>query len=208
MEARKGQLNLLSRRCRGLAPGAAALFFLAAAGASAQTESPERISILGVKNSFVVSAANDAYALALQKLAHPHCQLVFRDFRDPKGRTLQSRLEALDHTGPSFLQILRFANGEHLEPCQSRGVLAATTPLSHVIFLCGIQFFEKEHRDPEFAAALVIHEMLHSLGLGENPPTSQEITAKVLERCGAQADVTSPEATARLMPPGHGAERP
>jgi hypothetical protein len=38
--------------------------------------------------------------------------------------------------------------------------------------------------DPSLAAALIIHEELHSLGLGEDPPTSKEITAKVIERCG------------------------
>jgi hypothetical protein len=33
------------------------------------------------------------------------------------------------------------------------------------------------------AEATVIHEALHTLGLGENPPTSREITAGVLKRC-------------------------
>jgi hypothetical protein len=35
------------------------------------------------------------------------------------------------------------------------------------------------------AEAYVIHEMLHSLGLGENPPSSLAITAKVMSRCHA-----------------------
>jgi len=30
----------------------------------------------------------------------------------------------------------------------------------------------------------MIHEALHTLGLGENPPTSAEITERVLARCG------------------------
>jgi hypothetical protein len=30
---------------------------------------------------------------------------------------------------------------------------------------------------------LIIHEMLHTLGLGENPPSSREITQRVTERC-------------------------
>jgi len=29
----------------------------------------------------------------------------------------------------------------------------------------------------------IIHEMLHTLGLGENPPSSREITQRVNERC-------------------------
>ena len=35
------------------------------------------------------------------------------------------------------------------------------------------------------ARAVIIHEALHSLGLGENPPSSQAITARVLNRCGS-----------------------
>jgi len=34
------------------------------------------------------------------------------------------------------------------------------------------------------AEAVIIHETLHSLGLGENPPTSDEITRRVFSRCG------------------------
>jgi hypothetical protein len=31
---------------------------------------------------------------------------------------------------------------------------------------------------------MIIHEELHSLGLGENPPDSKEITQQVIARCG------------------------
>jgi hypothetical protein len=34
---------------------------------------------------------------------------------------------------------------------------------------------------------ILIHEWLHTLRLGENPPTSLEITAQVTERCGGAA---------------------
>jgi hypothetical protein len=33
------------------------------------------------------------------------------------------------------------------------------------------------------AEAVVIHEVLHTLGLQENPPTSEQITAAVERRC-------------------------
>jgi hypothetical protein len=196
MEAGSARSILLSRR-RRVGLGAAVLFFPTLV-AQAQNAPVEKISLLGVKNPFLISAASNAFGLALQKLANPGCQRIFQDFRDAKGHTLQARLDSLDRTAEGFLSILRFANGERMEACQSGRVLAATTPFSHVVFLCGLQFFEKEHRDPEFAAALVIHEMLHSLGLGENPPASNEITAQVLERCGSQAVGESPTATAQL----------
>ena len=33
------------------------------------------------------------------------------------------------------------------------------------------------------SATLIIHEQLHALGLGENPPTSTYITTRVYHRC-------------------------
>jgi hypothetical protein len=39
---------------------------------------------------------------------------------------------------------------------------------------------------PEEAEAALIHEMLHTLGLGENPPRSRDITARVRARCGSR----------------------
>jgi len=172
---------LLSRRPRKVATGAAAIFLLAVAAGAADLVP---IGILGVKNPLLETAAARATALALEKLAHPRCQRIFEDFRDGRGRTLAERLADLGQTGDGFLRTLRFANGERFGPCQMHNVLAATEPNSHVIFLCGFQFFERQHRDPELAAHLVIHEMLHSLGLGENPPSSVEITSRVAERCG------------------------
>ena len=44
-------------------------------------------------------------------------------------------------------------------------------------------FAEKQIRDPWTAENMVIHEMLHTLGLGENPPSSREITRRVNDRC-------------------------
>ena len=45
------------------------------------------------------------------------------------------------------------------------------------------RFVVRNNRSPVRAQAIVIHEVLHTLGLGENPPSSTEITARVLARC-------------------------
>ena len=37
--------------------------------------------------------------------------------------------------------------------------------------------------DPTWAEVVVIHEALHTLGLGENPPSSAEISIRVAARC-------------------------
>lgn len=191
MEAGKGRSTLLSGRGRCVALGPA-VFFLLRLAAAAQTRPVELVGVLGVKNAFLEKAATGAVALALQELSAPRCQQIFSDFRDSAGEPLQSRLDALGYSAARFLETLRFANGERLEACQSSRILAATAPNSHVIFLCGLPFFEKQRRDPEFSAALVIHEMLHSLGLGENPPPSNEITMRVIERCGGSWRVRAP----------------
>jgi hypothetical protein len=41
------------------------------------------------------------------------------------------------------------------------------------------------HTNRGFAAVIVLHEALHSLGLEENPPSSEEITYRVMARCGS-----------------------
>jgi TolB-like protein/DNA-binding winged helix-turn-helix (wHTH) protein/Tfp pilus assembly protein PilF len=72
-------------------------------------------------------------------------------------------------------------DGSARESCTAGLTYAFTTPGSRVIFVCGPQFMRAF---PTLAEEVVIHEVLHSLGLGENPPSSREITAQVRERCG------------------------
>jgi hypothetical protein len=50
--------------------------------------------------------------------------------------------------------------------------------------VCKETFARVDAADPGFTANVVIHEMLDALGLGENPPTSEEITRQVVKRCG------------------------
>jgi hypothetical protein len=50
--------------------------------------------------------------------------------------------------------------------------------------VCGRVFREAASRQESRAEIAVIHEALHTLGLGENPPDSLEITRRVAERCG------------------------
>jgi len=52
-----------------------------------------------------------------------------------------------------------------------------------VIYVCGTRFINRFARKAA-GEILVIRELLHALGLGENPPTSAHITDAVLDRCG------------------------
>ncbi len=125
-----------------------------------------------------------ALRIAESKLSSDACTEVFSDFRDAGGRTLQASLDAVGRTGGNYLQWLVFFDGYGKRRCEERSTLASTSPSSRIVFLCAPQFLEKARSDPGLAATLIIHEELHSLGLGEDPPTSKQITAKVIERCG------------------------
>jgi hypothetical protein len=135
-------------------------------------------------DAFLAAATNDAVAAAEIQLARPGCEQVFSDFRDPSGVPLRAALDALGVTGGVYLRRLRFVNGERLSVCTS-GTLAGTKPGSQIVFLCGLRFAAAQRANPRLGAAVLIHEELHSLGLSENPPTSHEITAGVLARCGS-----------------------
>jgi hypothetical protein len=121
---------------------------------------------------------------AARKLENPRCRRVFGEYRDRDGRTLLENLHASGLDGPTHLRSLTFASGGYHADCRQPNVLALATPGRDVIYICGPQFFQRQRLDPGFMAALMIHEQLHALGLGENPPHSQEITAKVISHCG------------------------
>ena len=58
---------------------------------------------------------------------------------------------------------------------------AAFTAAGAAVFVCGTNF---QTRGRGFRENALIHEMLHTLGLRENPPSSAEISRRVAERCG------------------------
>lgn len=145
--------------------------------------------MIGGSDPSLESAATIALRGAVSMLSDPGCRQVFTEFSDRSGVSLQARLDALGHTPESYLRQLRFTNGRGLRACQWTHVLAATMPNSRVILLCGAQFSRRGRIAPRHAAALLIHEELHSLGLGENPPSSQYITARVLQLCGRRGSL-------------------
>jgi hypothetical protein len=61
--------------------------------------------------------------------------------------------------------------------------LAVTAPGSRAVWVCP-QFALEQRRDPGLAEVTLLHEALHSLGLGEDPPSAAEITSRIVTRCG------------------------
>jgi hypothetical protein len=68
----------------------------------------------------------------------------------------------------------------------ARGALFFTTPNSRVVRVCVDELKRVKTNQPQYVVASVIHEILHTLGLGESPPSPAAITARVAARCGLQ----------------------
>jgi hypothetical protein len=77
-----------------------------------------------------------------------------------------------------------FVEASGSRACQSSDTVAVTKVGSAVVFVCARQFRERVFHNPAWVEAALIHEELHSLGLGENPPSSLEINERVARRCG------------------------
>lgn len=120
----------------------------------------------------------------MEKLEQPACREIFGEFKDATGRPLDRALEETGRDAAALLRGLEFVDGSSSFACRDRRTLAWTNPGSRTIRLCGLEFADAAHSHPQFTANMLIHESLHSLGLGENPPSSLEITERVARKCG------------------------
>lgn len=120
---------------------------------------------------------------ALIWLAESECEEILSDFSDDQGRTLRDNLDALSSSIAQYIALLYFRDGSDLTSC-AKDAFAMTSRGSRVVWICGRTLEESYTRSPRHATASMIHEVLHTLGLGENPPTSGEITSHVLRHCG------------------------
>ncbi len=122
---------------------------------------------------------------AAGRLAQEPCALVLTDFVDPEtGRPLAEKLPSPRDGVPGHVSTLVYRLGPSAGMCADERVNAYTSPGSHVIFICREQFLRRQARAEGVASNILIHESLHSLGLGENPPTPAEIDARIEARCG------------------------
>ena len=128
----------------------------------------------------VRSAAEGAAA----RLARPGCQDLFADFTDEGGHLLSTRLEARGKSPADAFSGLRFIDDRGAPQCRKGKTLAFTQTGSPLVRVCGVQFRNRFLQNRTTTEIIVIHEFLHALGLGENPPTSQAITERVAVRCG------------------------
>jgi hypothetical protein len=136
-----------------------------------------------IHNPTVSFALKSAAKMALERLEYTECRKVLSDFRDASGRTIQEKLDLLGETPRSYLPQITFREGLDHRRCRNSAILAFTSVGGREVVICGQQFWQAYRENPFRVEALVIHEMLHTLGLGENPPSAMEIDARVLKRC-------------------------
>jgi hypothetical protein len=166
--------------------GLFALLAAVSASSSAAAEDAPAFRIW-IATPDVALALRRAALAAHRKLQDPRCREVFSDFTDAAGSTLQRNLDALGLTPAQYLTFVVFMDAHQLKAnastrCQKVGTLAVAQPGGRVVGVCS----EKVVRAvaEQGGENLLIHEMLHTLGLGENPPTGAEIDAVVVRRCG------------------------
>jgi len=133
---------------------------------------PGSIFVRGPAALDVSRAVHDAVV----RLRQPSCHRVLDEFRDAEDRPLRGRLGS--SSPDAYLAALVLREGE--VPRGSPGA-AAFTAGGAAVFVCGTGF---RKLTPGARANALIHEMLHTLGLREDPPSSAEITRIVAERCG------------------------
>jgi hypothetical protein len=151
------------------------------AGGDPRGKAPLRIRVpdtagMGVRRALLA---------ARQRLGSSRCRELLSDFRSLGPEPpLTEVLERLGRTPEQHLDTLVFEDGSRHRRCASPAILAFTRPGSSTVYVCASQFQNAVRSDPAYAEMILIHELLHTLGLGENPPTSLAITARVTERCG------------------------
>ena len=123
-----------------------------------------------------------AIDLARAKLALPDCSNIYGDFELQPGVTPRTELERMGIGPEQFLETLVFIGGSQDSLCRSGRAVLTAIPGSRVIRVCpGFARFQLQQ--PGLAASLIIHESLHALGLGENPPSGRDITQRIERRC-------------------------
>jgi len=146
------------------------LIFIVVMTCSTRARDRVLFGFASVEAQFAVRRAAEGAAL---RLGDVECQRVLSDFR------LSTVSDAVRAFGE-----LRFFDDSRAQVCRRGTTLAFTTPGASVIHICSVQFKATYGRQPMTSEVILIHEFLHSLGLGENPPSSAAITARVVARCG------------------------
>lgn len=157
-------------------------FAAAAAGIAlvpATATSQARSDVLRVVHERTIERAREG---AVRKIEQPGCQRLLAEYKDKDGRSLGENLATWGRTPADYLRTMPFRDGSFHPDCKSGKSALVSVVGMRPVFVCP-SFRKEAERDPWAAENWILHEMLHTLGLGENPPSSREITQRVSERC-------------------------
>jgi hypothetical protein len=150
---------------------------------TARDRVPLEVDGVRLRGRWFETAVHRAVRGAGRRLEAPSCAAVLGDYRDSAGRALTERLRALALDAPAYARLVLIYDGSNDGPCRRPRVYAFTSPGSRVVRACPTLGALAVSR-PEEAEAVVIHEVLHTLGLADDLPSSAAITAAVERRCG------------------------
>ncbi len=140
-------------------------------------------STVHIRNFMTALAVSRAVCGAYRRLRRPGCERLFSEFADADGTALRDVLTDTGHTREGYLATVLFYDGSREPRCASEATAATTSVRSHAVFICPAVFRALESSNSRAAETLIIHEMLHSLGLGEDPPSTWQITKSVFHFC-------------------------
>jgi hypothetical protein len=123
-----------------------------------------------------------ALSRASTLLGHEACASIATSFTDQAGRPLSQRLQELGLGFQKYLTFVLFVDDTRSTRC-STGVIAHAVPGSRVVRVCTEELKRTWQQDPSWTVATIVHEILHTLGLGENPPAPSVITNRILRQC-------------------------
>jgi hypothetical protein len=173
----------MSELSQGTAPLCLMIACLAVWAPSEYASAEEAGPTVRIDDGFTAAAVRSAVKGAARRLRRASCQRLLAEFVDAAGHTLQANLDARGLTALDQLQSIDFEDGVSRPLCDKTGIHAVTRPGIAVVYICGGAFVAAHQRNSYLAESYIIHELLHTLGLGENPPKSQEITDRVNVAC-------------------------
>jgi len=127
-------------------------------------------------------AVTQAIRGAHRRLEAPRCQGLLDEFADASGRSLSAVLRAQGTSVSEHLDLVFFYDAP-ASVCEDVLLAGVRSVGSRVVQVCGRRFARAWSGNARHAEAVVIHETFHSLGLGENPPSSHHITSRILAEC-------------------------
>lgn len=154
-------------------------------GVRAQESSVENRAtarVEGVTNGELVAAIDRAVRGARRRLQRAECARIVDDFTDGRGQPLGGILVNWALAPVDLASRAIFRDGREHATCRTSQAAAFTGPGSRVVFICGNRFGTINR---ERAELIIIHELLHTVGLTERPPASGEIDRVVATRCGS-----------------------